>query len=74
MQKNNPRIFVIAGPNGAGKTTSAKTLLPEVLQCEEYVNADAVAQGLSPFHPESVAMQAGRLMLERIKFLDGGRK
>lgn len=69
MVNNMAQIFVIAGPNGAGKTTSARKLLPGILQCEEYVNADAVAAGLSPFHPESVAMQAGRLMLERIYYL-----
>jgi len=69
MINNKAQIFVIAGPNGAGKTTSAKKLLPEILQCEEYVNADAVAASLSPFHPDNVAMQAGRLMLERIDYL-----
>ncbi len=69
MNNKVPKIFVIAGPNGAGKTTSAKSLLPEILHCEEYVNADAVAIGLSPFHPDKVAQQAGRLMLERIKYL-----
>lgn len=61
-----PKIFMIAGPNGAGKTTSATYLLPEILHCDEYVNADAIAAGLSPFKPEKLALQAGRLMLERI--------
>lgn len=69
MNTQRPQIYVIAGPNGAGKTTSAKKLLPEILQCDEYVNADAVAAALSPFHPEDVAMQAGRLMLKRIEYL-----
>ncbi len=69
MDKKQPKIFVIAGPNGSGKTTSSKKLLPEILQCDEYVNADAVAAALSPFHPEEVAIQAGRLMLERIEYL-----
>lgn len=64
-----PQIYVIGGPNGAGKTTSAMSLLPELLQCKEYVNADAIAAGLSPFSPESTALQAGRLMLERIHHL-----
>lgn len=63
------QIFVIGGPNGAGKTTSAKRLLPDLLQCDEYVNADAIAAALSPFHPESTAIQAGRLMLDRILYL-----
>lgn len=69
MRNYKPQIFVIAGPNGSGKTTSAKKLLPEILQCNEYVNADAVAAALSPFRPEEVAMLAGRLMLERINHL-----
>ncbi len=61
-----PQVYMIGGPNGAGKTTSAMNLLPELLECEEYVNADAIAAALSPFHPEATAMQAGRLMLDRI--------
>ena len=61
-----PRLFVIRGPSGAGKTTSAMALMPELLECEEYVNADAIAQALSPFRPESVALDSGRLMLRRI--------
>ena len=61
-----PQIFMIAGPNGAGKTTSAMDLLPDILHCEEYVNADSIAAGLSPFKPETMAFTAGRLMLERI--------
>ncbi len=60
---------MIGGPNGAGKTTSAKSLLPELLHCHEYVNADAIAAALSPFNPESVAIQSGRLMLDRIRHL-----
>lgn len=64
------KIFVIAGLNGAGKTTSTKFILPALLHCEEYINADSVAAGLSPpFNPERVAQQAGRLMLEIIKYL-----
>ena len=69
MNDKKPKIFVIGGPNGSGKTTSAKTLLPELLECHEYVNADSVAAALSPFNPDAVAIQAGRLMLERIKYL-----
>lgn len=69
MKNTVPQIYVIAGPNGSGKTTSAKTLLPELLECHEYVNADSVAAALSPFNPDAVAIQAGRLMLERIKHL-----
>jgi predicted ABC-type ATPase len=61
-----PNLYVIGGANGAGKTTTAMLLLPDVLGCIEYVNADAIAAGLSPFNPESVAIQAGRLMIERL--------
>lgn len=64
-----PEIYIIGGPNGAGKTTSAKSLLPKLLHCHEYVNADAIAAALSPFSPESVALQSGRLMLDRIHYL-----
>jgi predicted ABC-type ATPase len=61
-----PNLYIIAGCNGAGKTTSALTILPEILSCREFVNADAIAVGLSPFEPESVAIEAGKLMLGRI--------
>jgi predicted ABC-type ATPase len=64
-----PQLFIIAGCNGAGKTTASFTLLPEVLGIQEYVNADEIARGLSPFRPESVAVEAGRIMLSRIKEL-----
>ena len=60
------RLFIISGCNGAGKTTASYTVLPEILECEEFVNADEIAKGLSPFNPDSAAIQAGRLMLERI--------
>ena len=59
----------MAGPNGAGKTTAAYTLLPEILNVWEFVNADEIARGLSPFNVESVAFEAGRLMLQRIDYL-----
>lgn len=63
------QLFMIGGPNGAGKTTSALSLLPQILDCDEYVNADSIAAALSPFHPEATAIQAGRLMLDRIHSL-----
>lgn len=63
------KLYIIAGCNGAGKTTASLTILPEILDCKEFVNADEIARGLSPFNPESVAIQAGRLMLERIEYL-----
>jgi len=59
-------LYIIAGCNGAGKTTASFTILPEMLNCNEFVNADSIAAGLSPFNPESVAIEAGRLMLLRI--------
>ena len=66
MSKN---LYIISGCNGAGKTTASYTVLPEVLDCKEFVNADEIARGLSPFNPESVAIEAGRLMLQRIEDL-----
>ena len=63
------KLYIISGCNGAGKTTASVTILPEILDCKEFVNADEIARGLSPFNPESVAIQAGRLMLERIEYL-----
>ncbi len=59
-------LYIIAGCNGAGKTTASFTLLPEVLDCREFVNADEIARGLSPFQPEKVALEAGRIMLHRV--------
>lgn len=65
----SPNLYIIAGCNGAGKTTASFTILPDVLECEQFVNADEIAKGLSPFHPESVAIDAGRIMLHRIEEL-----
>lgn len=66
-QKKKPlNLYVIAGCNGAGKTTASFTVLPEMLNCREFVNADEIAAGLSPFNPEGVAIQAGRLMIDRV--------
>jgi predicted ABC-type ATPase len=62
-------MYIIAGCNGAGKTTASFTILPYVLDCREFVNADEIAKDLSPFHPESVAFEAGRTMLNRIDVL-----
>lgn len=63
MKKN---LYIIAGCNRAGKTTASFTILPEILDCKEFVNADEIAKGLSPFQPEKVAIEAGRIMLKRI--------
>ena len=60
------KIIIIAGPNGAGKTTFAREFLPTDEACLQFVNADLIAAGLSPFAPEAAALQAGRLMLMQI--------
>lgn len=65
-KQKKKNLYIIAGCNGAGKTTASFTVLPEILNCPEFVNADEIAKGLSPFHPESVAVQAGKLMIERM--------
>lgn len=65
----NKNLYIICGCNGAGKTTASFTVLPEILHCREFVNADEIAKGLSPFNPENVAIEAGRLMLQRIEEL-----
>ena len=70
---NNPKLYIISGPNGAGKTTFAKEFLPDYVDCLEFVNADLIASGLSPFSPERAAIRAGRLMLERIHLLANRR-
>ena len=62
-------LYIIAGPNGAGKTTASYTILPEIFHCKEFVNADEIARGLSPFNEEAAAFQAGRIMLNRINEL-----
>lgn len=64
----SPNVYIIAGPNGAGKTTFAREFLPNYADCKNFVNADLIAQGVSPFSPETAAFHAGRLMLEEIDF------
>jgi len=59
-------LYIVSGCNGAGKTTASYTILPEILNCKEFVNADEIARGLSPFQPEKVAIEAGKIMLRRI--------
>lgn len=63
------QLFIIAGCNGAGKTTASYAMLPQMLNCMEFVNADEIARGLSPFNAPSMAVTAGRLMLQRIEEL-----
>jgi predicted ABC-type ATPase len=64
-----PLVVVVAGPNGAGKSTAAPRLLQDALAVREFVNADAIALGLSAFQPQTVALEAARAMLTRIKLL-----
>jgi predicted ABC-type ATPase len=66
-------LYIIAGCNGAGKTTASFKILPIILNCKEFVNADEIARGLSPFQPEQASFEAGRIMLKRIdELLDKG--
>ncbi|GGC08644.1 zeta toxin family protein [Dyadobacter sediminis] len=69
LEKN---LYIIAGCNGAGKTAASFAILPEILDCKEFVNADEIAKGISPFQPEKVALEAGRIMLGRVNELLNG--
>ena len=64
-----PRLYIISGCNGAGKTTASYSLLPEMLDCKEFVNSDEFAKGLSPFDPSKAAIQASKYMLMKINYL-----
>ena len=64
-----PRLYIISGCNGSGKTTASYTMLPEMLDCSEYVNSDEFAKGLSPFNPEKASIQASRYMIMKIRYL-----
>jgi predicted ABC-type ATPase len=63
------QIFMIAGPNGAGKTTTAKFIMSKQKAINEFINADEIARGLAPMHPESMALTASKLMIQRFKEL-----
>lgn len=69
MEAMDKILYIIGGCNGAGKTTASFTILPEILDCKEFVNADEIAKGISPFQPEKVSFEAGRIMLTRIQEL-----
>ncbi|MGA2590895.1 MAG: zeta toxin family protein [Bryobacteraceae bacterium] len=73
MSNPAPNLIAIAGPNGAGKTTAASALLVGALGVQEFVNADTIAKGLSAFRPEGVAIEAGRIMLQRLHHLTAQR-
>jgi len=66
-----PTIYIIAGPNGAGKTTFADRYLPDEAKQLEFVDADSIARGLAPYDPDSAAIEAGRIVLRRIRTLIG---
>lgn len=72
-KERRPTVYVIAGPNGAGKTTFATTFLPDFVHCREFLNADLIAAGLSPFAPETQNVRAGRLLLTRMRELTEAR-
>jgi predicted ABC-type ATPase len=74
MDPVDPNIILLAGPNGAGKSTAAPDLLHGALHVDEFVNADVIARGLSAFNPEGAALDAGRVMLSRLKELARQRK
>lgn len=65
----SPKLYIISGCNGAGKTTASYSLLPEMLDCREFVNSDEFAKGLSPFDPSKAAIQASKYMITKIRYL-----
>lgn len=69
MKRLKPTLYIIAGANGAGKTTTSFSVFPEILKCKEYINADSIAKALSPFEPDSVSIEAGKILLNRINNL-----
>ena len=66
-------LYIIAGPNGVGKTTFARKFLPKYAECQNFINADLIAEGMSPFSPEAAVVRAGRLMLSEIQFFSQRR-
>ena len=69
-----PNLYIIAGCNGAGKTTASFTVLPEMLDCDEFINADEIARGISPLNPEKASIEAGRFMLTKFEKLIANKK
>ena len=69
-----PRLYIISGCNGSGKTTASYTVLPELLDCSEFVNSDEFAKSLAPFHPETAYVTASRYMLNKTQYLFSRRE
>ena len=69
-----PRMYIISGCNGSGKTTASYMLLPELLDCSEFVNSDEFAKSLAPFHPETAYITASRYMLKKLRYLFARRE
>jgi predicted ABC-type ATPase len=67
VTEKNQHLYIVAGPNGSGKTTFVRTFLPYYTDCINFVNADLIAAGLSPFSPDVAAIKAGRIMLDQIQ-------
>lgn len=63
------QLYIIAGPNGAGKTVASYTILPEIFNCKEFVNADEIARGISPFNSDKIGIKAGRILVHRTREL-----
>jgi ABC-type branched-subunit amino acid transport system ATPase component len=66
VTEKNKHLYIVAGPNGSGKTTFARRFLPYYADCINFVNADLIAAGLSPFLPDIAAIKAGKIMLDQI--------
>lgn len=64
-----PKLYIISGCNGAGKTTASYTILPELLECREFVNSDEFAKFLSPFDPSTASVGASRMMISKVHYL-----
>ena len=64
-----PKLYILSGCNGSGKTTASYTLLPEILNCYQYVNSDEFAKSLSPFDPSAASVSASRFMLLKFRYL-----
>ncbi len=72
--KKIPHLYVISGCNGSGKTTASFNFLPQILECDEFINADEIARGLSPLNPNKAAIESGRILISKINKLMGEGK